>query len=50
MFQARSVDLFVFAANTPAIRTYRSVGFADAGPISPDYPTVLRMVLDLGTP
>ncbi len=47
---ARTVDLFVVAANAPAIRTYRAVGFADAGPISPDYPAVRRMVLDLGTP
>lgn len=43
----RTVDLLVFAANQPAVRTYLAVGFTDAGSISPDYPAVRRMVLDL---
>ena len=43
----RPVDLLVFIANTPAIRTYERVGFVDAGAIAPEYPDVRRMVLDL---
>lgn len=43
----RPVDLLVFIGNTPAIRTYETVGFVDAGAIAPEYPDVRRMVLDL---
>ena len=42
-----AVDLLVFAGNVPACRTYLSVGFVDAGPISPEYSTVRRMSLNL---
>jgi ribosomal protein S18 acetylase RimI-like enzyme len=45
--EVRSVDLVVFAANLPAVRTYQAVGFTDIGAISPDYPTVRRMSLEL---
>lgn len=41
------VDLLVFAGNVAACRTYLAVGFVDVGPISPEYPTVRRMALDL---
>lgn len=42
-----SVDLLVFAANLPARRTYLAAGFADVGAISPEYPDVRRMSLEL---
>jgi len=42
-----TVDLLVFAGNTPAVRAYLSVGFADVGAISPEYPSVRRMELTL---
>jgi len=38
-----TVDLLVFAGNASAVRTYLTVGFTDAGPVSPDFPTVRRM-------
>jgi len=45
----RTVDLLVFAGNVPACRTYLAVGFVDVGPISPEYPTVRRMSLDIAS-
>jgi GNAT superfamily N-acetyltransferase len=41
-----TVDLLVFAENHPARRTYNAVGFTDHGGL-PDYPSVIRMSLDL---
>ena len=44
-----TVDLLVFAENQPARHTYTAVGFNDHGGL-PDYPSVIRMSLDLRTP
>lgn len=43
-----AAELIVFADNLPAVRTYLTVGFTDVGPISPDSPSVRRMLLTLG--
>ena len=41
------VDLVVYADNLPAVRTYRAVGFTDAGPVSAEHPDVRRMAFTL---